>query len=913
MTTMNVNRLSLFLVFSLSAIALLFVSCESEQETEAATEDRPSLGPKIDKLKLQSGFRAEHLFSPSENEMGSWVAMTFDDQGRLITSDQYGALYRMNLAEIRSDSLTPVIERLKIQNEAPVADSIIQMGYAQGLLYAFKSLYVMVNHRPGEEDENFTKSSGLYRLQDTNHDDQFDKITLLKQLEGAGEHGPHSIVLAPDGQSLYVIAGNHTDLPEMDAYRLPKVWEDDNLFPKILDPRGHANDRTAPGGWIAHIDSLGERWEMVAGGFRNAFDIAFNPAGDMFTFDSDMEWDLGMPWYRPTRICHVPSGAEFGWRSGNAKWSPAYPDNLPALLNIGQGSPTGVLHGAKSKFPGSYREALFAYDWSFGIIYAVHLQPDGATYSGEKEEFVSGMPLPLTDGVIGPDGAMYFMTGGRRLDSDLYRVYYDGEEPEVVLASYKEPMPTEAHQIRTKLETYHEDGEPGGLEAAWPYLNHKDRFVRYAARVAVEHQPVSSWQSKALSEPDPIALTQSMVALARHGNKSLRNQMLERLCAVDYEALTDLQQVDLLRAIELTIARMGTPTGATQQQVIAYLSPRYPADQEVLNGSLSKLLTALNDPKVIETTLALLEDDRSGATQQAEGATQSADLILRNPQYGIDIANMLKNVPPAQQTYYATVLSEQRAGWTPELRERYFKWFYQAFDFEGGNSYIGFIDKARQEALTHVPKGEFEFYNTMSGDSLIGNDGKDLANVPQPEGPWKRWELEDAVAVLDSGWMENRDFEVGHNMYLATRCATCHSMRGEGGIIGPNLTQLGTRFSPEDMMTAILEPNEVISDQYASTVLYLKNGQSVVGKLTREDDNTYYLSQNPFAPDVIREIAKAEVTETKLSAVSVMPPGLINPLGENELRDLIAYLMAGGNPDSPIYQGANNSASASAE
>ena len=898
-------------LFTFSAVALLLSFCSQKPEPEAET--KVPLGPKLDKLKLQSGFRAEHLYSPSDSNMGSWVAMTFDDRGRLITSDQYGALYRLTLAPIGSDSLTPEIERLKIQTQEPVADSVIQMGYAQGLLWAFNSLYVMVNHRVDEDDEEnkFDKGSGLYRLQDTNHDDQFDKITLLKQLEGSGEHGPHSIVMAPDGQSLYVIAGNHTDLPEMDAYRLPKVWEDDNLFPKILDPRGHANDRAAPGGWIARIDSLGERWEMVAGGFRNAFDIAFNDVGDMFTYDSDMEWDLGMPWYRPTRICHVPSGAEFGWRSGNAKWSPAYPDNLPAVLNIGQGSPTGVLHGAKAKFPAKYQEALFAYDWSFGIIYAVHLQPDGATYSGEKEEFVSGMPLPLTDGVIGPDGAMYFMTGGRRLESDLYRVYYDGE-PEVVLAAFEETTPTEAQQIRTKLEAYHEDGKSGGLEAAWPYLNHEDRFVRYAARVAVEHQPVGKWQSKALSEKDPIALTQSMVALARHGNKSLKNQMLDRLCAVDYDALTDLQQVDLLRAIELTIARLGVPTGATRQQVIAYLRPHYPADQEVLNGSLSKLLTTLDDPEVIASTLALLEDENSGATQQAEGATESSDLILRNPQYGIDIANMLKNVPPAQQTYYATVLSEQRSGWTPELRERYFKWFYQAFDFEGGNSYIGFIDKARKEALIHVPKGEFEHYNTISGDSLIGNDGKDLANLPQPEGPWRRWEMEEAVAVLDSGGLENRSFEVGHNMYLATRCATCHSMRGEGGIIGPNLTQLGTRFTAEDMITAIVEPNEAISDQYASTVLYLTNGQSVVGKLIREDDNTYYLSQNPFAPDVIREIPKAEVTETKLSAVSVMPPGLINPLGKDELQDLIAYLMAGGDPDHPIYQGENNSASASA-
>lgn len=883
----------------ISILFLLSVACTSVQESESEQQAEP-IPPKLEKLKLQSGFKAEHLYSPSENEMGSWVSMTFDNRGRLITSDQYGALYRMELAPIGSDSLTPKIEKLKIQTEEPAADSIIQMGYAQGLLYAFNSLYVMVNHRSNDE---FDKGSGLYRLEDTDQDDQFDKITLLKALEGSGEHGPHSIVMSPDQQSLYVIAGNHTDVPEMDAYRIPKVWQEDNLFPLIKDPRGHANERMAPGGWIAKIDSLGKKWEMVSAGFRNPFDLAFNQAGDMFTFDSDMEWDLGMPWYRPTRICHVTSGGEFGWRTGNSKWSPAYPDNLPAVLNIGQGSPTGVLHGKSAAFPDPYRNALFAFDWSFGIIYAIHLQPEGASYSAEKEEFISGMPLPLTDGVIGPDGAMYFMTGGRKLDSDLYRVYFDGEQENISLVAYEEPgdMP-EAHGIRTQLEQFHEKNKAGGLEAAWPHLNHKDRFVRYAARVAIEHQPINNWQERVLTEEDPIRLIQGMIALARHGNQNLKNQMLNKLCQVDYEQLSEAQQVDLVRAFELTLSRMGMPSATARQTVIDYLNPHYPANKEVLNSSISKVLVYLDDPGVIEKTLTLLEEDEGRASEQATAATDGSDLILRNPQYGLDIAQMLKNVPPAQQTYYATVLSKQRSGWNQSLRERYFQWFYNAFDFQAGNSYIGFIDKARQEALSHVPKSEFEHYNQLSGDSLLTKNGTDLANVPQPEGPWRNWEMDDAMAVLDSGGLQNRNFETGKNMYAATQCITCHSMRGEGGIIGPDLTQLGTRFSPEDMIEAIMEPNQAISDQYASTVLYLKNGQSVVGRLTDQDEETYYLSQNPFAPDQIRKIPKVEVTDTKLSAVSVMPPGLINRLNEEELRDLLAYLMAGGNPEHTIYQ-----------
>ena len=885
---------------------VLIVSCDQKKETETAE----NLPPKLAKLKLQPGFEAEHLYSPGDEGEGSWVAMTFDDKGRLITSDQYGALYRLEVPAIGSDDLTPKIERLNIQTGEQVADSVIQMGYAQGLLYAFSSLYVMVNHRGSEE---FEKTSGLYRLQDTDGDDQYDKIELLKHLDGAGEHGPHSIVMAPDQKSLYVIAGNHTDLPEIDSYRLPKVWADDNLFPLIKDPRGHANDRGAPGGWIAHIDPEGKNWELVAAGFRNPFDLAFNELGDMFTYDSDMEWDLGMPWYRPTRICHVTSGGEFGWRTGNQKWAPAYPDNLPPVLNIGQGSPTSVSYGKDAKFPEKYKHSLFAFDWSFGIIYAIELHPEGATYSGVKEEFVSGIPLPLTDGVIGPDGAMYFMTGGRRLESDLYRVYYeDGSDGmEASMASNSAPEQTEENILRKKLETYHTGPKDGAVNFAWPYLNHSDRFVRYAARIAIEHQPVTEWQDKVFDEKDPETIVQGMVALARQGDASRRDRMLNTLMEIRYEGLSDVLQVDLLRAFELTLSRFGKPRGALQTEVADYLNPHYPSKTDVLNQSLSKTLAYLDDPRVANKTLALLESEEGeNASVMANTATDASDLILRNPQYGMDIANTLKNMPLAQHTYYGIVLDSVSAGWTPELRDEYFKWYYKAFSFKAGRSYIGFIDKARQSALTKVPKSKFEYYNTISGDSLLGSSGNELVqNAVQPEGPGKNWEIEDAKSILADG-LEGRNFEDGKNMYAATTCVTCHAMRGEGENIGPDLTQLGTRFTPEDMMEAIVEPSKTISDQYNSTEFSLKNGQTVVGRLISEDDGNYVISQNPYAPELTRKIPKDEVTGQQMSSVSIMPPGLINRLNEDEVKDLLAYLKAGGDPENPIYSKTDGQAQA---
>ena len=78
---------------TLAVLAAVCVFCGVMLSNRTAKTRPP--GSKVDKLKLADGFVAEHLFSPSEEQDGSWVSMAFDDKGRLITSDQYGSLFRV--------------------------------------------------------------------------------------------------------------------------------------------------------------------------------------------------------------------------------------------------------------------------------------------------------------------------------------------------------------------------------------------------------------------------------------------------------------------------------------------------------------------------------------------------------------------------------------------------------------------------------------------------------------------------------------------------------------------------------------------------------------------------------------------------------------------------------------------------
>ena len=356
--------------------------------------------------QVPEGFKIERIFHVPR-AMGSWVALTTDPKGRLIASDQGGA----GLFLITPGNAT---QQTKVE-KLPV-----NLTGAQGLLWAFDSLYAVVNG--GDK-------SGLHRLRDTNNDGLVDTDEHLMFVPGGGEHGPHAVTLSPDGKSLFVAAGNHTKLPEQIAgSRIPRNWNEDHLLPRRWDANGHAAGILAPGGWICNVDESGKNWEVFSMGYRNQYDIAFNPEGELFTYDADMEWDFGSPWYRPTRVCHATSGSEFGWRSGTGKWPEYYEDSLPAAVNIGPGSPTGVVFGTGAKFPAKYQRSLFILDWTYSTIYSVELTPSGASYRGVKSDFVTGSPLPVTDAIVGQDGALYFAAGGRGTQSDLYRVTYAGAE-----------------------------------------------------------------------------------------------------------------------------------------------------------------------------------------------------------------------------------------------------------------------------------------------------------------------------------------------------------------------------------------------------------------------------------------------------------------------------------------------------
>ena len=815
-------------------------------------------------LTLLPGFKAELLKSANAGE-GSWICMTIDDKGRFIISPEKdeAPVLRVTLGV---DGQVAKTEKLS----APVRA-------AMGLLYAHSSLYVN-GHGP--------KGVGLYRLIDANHNDQFEaeEVHLLKHFDGDNEHGYHAVVLGPDDM-IYVMNGNHTKVPAGIAPDSPyQNFDEDLLLPHLWDPNGHAKGVLAPGGYVLRTDAEGKEWKLICGGFRNTYDFDFNTDGEMFTFDSDMEWDIGAPWYRPTRINHCVSGGEYGWRSGSGKWPVYYPDSLPSNLDIGLSSPTGVKFGTRSKFPPKYQKALFACDWNYGKIFAVHLQPQGASYAGTFETFLSGKPLNVTSLAFGRDGAMYFIIGGWKTQSGLYRVSYLGppqKEDEVapvasaeghqnskptrpgrasLAASASSNVPGSAAQpcdVRHKLEFFHGRSDPDAIEFAWPYLGSSDRWLRFAARVAIESQDVSLWEKKALDETSVNASINALLALARVGDKELQKKLLESLSRLTDQELTESQRLEALRVLQVCFIRMGKPDERTTDEVIEALTKYFPAKTENLNRELCQLLVYLEAPDVITKTLALMADAR---TQE-------------------------------EQMHYAYTLRNVKEGWTVEQRRIYFSWFSKALrEYKGGNSFAKYLINIRKDAIANLSDAE-----SVALASII--EARTSA-PPPPVGPprqlVKEWTLDELEPALQEP-VARRSYARGKEAFGAAQCIVCHRMGNDGGSVGPDLTAVGGRFNRHDLLENILQPSKVISDRYQTFTITKRDGEEISGCITEESDEKLVVTVNPTTQQS-EEVLKKDIESRSVSKVSQMPEGLLNVLTREEILDLLAFLEGENQP-----------------
>jgi putative heme-binding domain-containing protein len=164
----------------------------------------------------------------------------------------------------------------------------------------------------------------------------------------------------------------------------------------------------------------------------------------------------------------------------------------------------------------------------------------------------------------------------------------------------------------------------------------------------------------------------------------------------------------------------------------------------------------------------------------------------------------------------------------------------------------------------------------------------------------KEWTRAELLPLLDQVG-KGRDFTSGKAAYSASQCILCHRYGDEGGAAGPDLTNVATRFKREDLLESIMEPSKVLSEQYRMTVFTMKDGSSVAGRISQENEDTVVVLTNPFDPTITTTVSKPEIKSRDFSKVSLMPPGLLNTLKEKEILDLLAYIESMGDNGHPNF------------
>jgi putative heme-binding domain-containing protein len=871
--------------FFAAAVLLPLLAAAENSSTPTATP--------AEELTVAPGFKAELLRSAKPAE-GSWISMAMDGRGRLYLASQG----QKPKPGVTAEDVLGGIWRATLDAQGHVTqfDKVpVPIGDAMGMLWAFDSLYVSGNGPEGR---------AIYRLKDSKGSDTLDSWTLFKKFpDGIGEHGAHALVLGPDGKSIYIVNGNGTSLPDGISPDSPyRNYAEEELLPRVYDPNSNSPEKVkSPCGYVLKTDENGTKWELIAGGLRNCYDIAFNAEGELFTFDSDAEREVDLPWYRPTRILHLVPGGEYGFREGSLKWPDYYFDSLPASVDIGLGCPTGLKFGTLSNFPAKYQSAFFVLDWTFGRILAIHLHPKGATYtarnevplyhlttpanSDDVEEFLRGKGMPVTALQFGKDGAMYFTTGGRGTQAGLYRVSYVGSSAADARSGGGKGTPTTLAQTGLEEEAQGQIDRnrrreierlyglnPGtvfkpSIGRAMEALKSPDRFFNAAGRHFVEQMAPSRVREMLGQNVDPRSALTCALALARIGTKDDQEALLQAIARFPLDSLDEELKLDKLRVMKVAFARQGRPNTDLVEAEIKELSRQYPAKSFPLNRELCELLVYLGAPDLVGKSLALMDQAKE----------------------------------PAEQIWYALCLREA-GNWTPVQRERYFSWFSGMQDYHGGGSERKFILRIRNQALEKLPEADRPALLALAEKTVA----KPRQQFTMPARPFvKNWAITDLEPAL-SGVNKGRDFARGKRLFGEVLCAQCHLFAGGGGLaaggsVGPDLTAIGGRFSARDIVNKILDPSKAINEQYASYLFTMKDHTIFGGQIADENHFLVTVVVDPFN-GTKENLPRQNIVSREVSHISLMPPGLLMTLSQDEILDLVAYLQSGGNEKAAAFQ-----------
>jgi len=734
----------------------------------------------------------------------------------------------------------------------------------------------------------------IIRLRDTDGDGKADEKTRIAFLETKGDY-PHNglcgLVFDPAG-NLYFGFGENLGAD----YTL--IGADGT---KISDG--------AEGGNIFWCTAEGKNLRRVATGFWNPFGACLTSENRLFITDNDPD---SSP---PCRLIHVVDGGNYGYqfrygRSGLhpfQSWNGQLPGTLPMTAGTGEG-PCEVIQCNSKVWPKKYQGQLFVASWADHRIESYQLKPKGATYEAVRQTLLKGgnefRPVGL---VIGPDGWLYFSDWVLRDyklhgKGRIWRARFKGApNAGAVSSSIWKPNPESADPLAIQSAALVKDAQDG--KRLITLLAHDDPFVATAARTKLAKSPGLLKQVDINSIKNPIgriAVLQAHKQTREQGDdvptKLISTFLNDPDQQVRFEAIKWIadQRLETFRA---HVSKALLQPDLSPRMFMAYatamarLDKRPAGDRKLVSFYLAKLKDAKTSPALKIMALRLIPPTQKGF--QIEYLTRllkQNDSMLR-----VEAVRSIAGHPDnKKKQVLLTVARDSKA----DAQARIWSLLGLADQVHSSPDLFLDIAEASQGDLT------LESVRILARAKLQGAHGKryakllshrpQLNSVQSGRKGFKGAEARPDYKQTDA-WLKllsgKADVEAGRRIFfhpLLGGCYRCHRSEGRGASIGPDLSLIALRADRKAILESILQPGNQVAPRYVSWLIDTQDGQQRIGNLQRQNRNEqWYIGSDGLPFRVVRD----QIITRTMSNTSLMPQNLVDTLSDQELRDLLAYLM----------------------
>jgi putative heme-binding domain-containing protein len=397
-----------------------------------------------------------------------------------------------------------------------------------------------------------------------------------------------------------------------------------------------------------------------------------------------------------------------------------------------------------------------------------------------------------------------------------------------------------------------------------------DATARLEALLALARQSAPCpYHTEKAAKPDPRTGVAPTTAAPTAAQAALRDRLLASLRSMDFAKLTKDQKLAHARLAQIVLHRYGQPDATGLAALTAQYDAAYPAADFELNWLLTETLGFLQSPTLAAKAMGLVA---------AAGSQEPEMEFMRS-------LRMLKT------------------GWTPALREQQLHWFVKAASYRGGSSFVKFIEFIRNDALNTFTAEETARHATLIATAKnppVKSAYENVGAIFAGRTP-TNWTLDELATAAETG-LKGRDFATGRKMFGAAACFACHRYGNAGGMNGPDLTGAGGRYSPRDLLDQIIHPSKEINEQFAPVVVTRQDGSTVSGVIVNLNGDSVQINTDLSDPDQRVSVDRKQVRSIEVSKVSPMPPMLLNMLTKEEVLDLVAFVLSGGDKEHRFFK-----------